>query len=425
MKEDFLQYLWKYGKIPQNSVLTSGENLFIQSIGEHNLLSGPDFFNAQLKIGEQLWAGNVEIHLKSSHWYAHRHEQDKAYNNVILHVVWEHDVEVFNSNQQIIPTLELKNQIDTEIVNNYKKLLLSKNDFISCEKFYPKAEKMISSSWNDFLFTERLKQKSDYVENLLKQTQSDWEKVLFLMLLKNFGGAVNGEIFLEMGKTIDFSIIRKERNVPLHLEALFFGQSNLLSDTYEEFYFKSLSKEYEYLKSKYNLKPSVTNVYFSKLRPQGFPTIRLSQLAQLYEKTESLFSKIIEIQEVNELKKIFCVGTSEFWDTHYTFGKTSPKTKKKISNSLIELIWINTIIPIKHLYFKSLNKDITSSLMLSLQNIAPEKNTITEKFENLGKHSESAFDTQVILQQYKNYCQPKRCLDCSIGVFLLRNKLTI
>ncbi|MFK8302970.1 DUF2851 family protein [Capnocytophaga stomatis] len=425
MKEDFLQYLWKYGKIPQNSVLTSGENLFIQSIGEHNLLSGPDFFNAQLKIGEQLWAGNVEIHLKSSHWYAHRHEQDKAYNNVILHVVWEHDVEVFNSNQQIIPTLELKNQINTEIVNNYKKLLLSKNDFISCEKFYPKAEKMISSSWNDFLFTERLKQKSDYVENLLKQTQSDWEKVLFLMLLKNFGGAINGEIFLEMGKTIDFSIIRKERNVPLHLEALFFGQSNLLSDTYEEFYFKSLSKEYEYLKSKYNLKPSVTNVYFSKLRPQGFPTIRLSQLAQLYEKTESLFSKIIEIQEVNELKKIFCVGTSEFWDTHYTFGKTSPKTKKKISNSLIELIWINTIIPIKYLYFKSLNKDITSSLILSLQSIAPEKNAITEKFENLGKHSESAFDTQVILQQYKNYCQPKRCLDCSIGVFLLRNKLTI
>ncbi|GIM52364.1 hypothetical protein CAPN004_13940 [Capnocytophaga cynodegmi] len=423
MKEDFLQYLWKYRKIQQNSILTSGETLFIQSIGEHNLLSGPDFFNAQLKIGEQLWAGNVEIHLKSSHWYAHRHEQNKAYNNVILHVVWEHDVEVFNNNQQIIPTLELKNQIDTEILNSYKKLLLSKHNFISCEKYYSKAENMVSSSWNNFLFKERLKQKSDYVENLLKQTKSDWEKVLFSMLLKNFGGTVNGEIFLEMGKTIDFSIIRKERNIPLHLEALFFGQANLLSENYEDFYYKSLHKEYEYLKNKYNLNSLVTNVYFSRLRPQGFPTIRLSQLAQLYEKTENLFSKIIEIQEVKDLREIFSITTSEFWENHYTFGKTSPKTKKKISNSLIELIWINTIIPIKYLYYKSLNKDITPILAKSLQSIAPEKNVIIEKFEKLGKLSESAFDTQVILQQYKNYCQTKQCLNCAIGTFLLRDEL--
>lgn len=423
MKEDFLQYLWKYRKIQQNSILTSGETLFIQSIGEHNLLSGPDFFNAQLKIGEQLWAGNVEIHLKSSHWYAHRHEQNKAYNNVILHVVWEHDVEVFNNNQQIIPTLELKNQVDTEILNSYKKLLLSKHNFISCEKYYSKAENMVSSSWNNFLFKERLKQKSDYVESLLKQTKSDWEKVLFLMLLKNFGGTVNGEIFLEMGKTIDFSIIRKERNIPIHLEALFFGQANLLSENYEDFYYKSLHKEYQYLKNKYSLNSLVTNVYFSRLRPQGFPTIRLSQLAQLYERTENLFSKIIETQEVKDLREVFSITTSEFWENHYTFGKTSPKTKKKISNSLIELIWINTIIPIKYLYYKSLNKDITPILAKSLQGITPEKNIIIEKFEKLGKLSESAFDTQVILQQYKNYCQHKQCLNCSIGTFLLRNEL--
>ncbi|GET44808.1 DUF2851 family protein [Capnocytophaga felis] len=422
MREDFLQYLWKYGKIPQSCTLTSGENLSILSVGECNRLSGPDFFNARLQIGEQLWAGNVEIHLKSSYWYAHRHEQDKTYNNVILHVVWEHDVEIFNSNHQTIPTLELKNQIDIEIINKYEKLFLSKNNFISCEKYYSKADKMVSDSWNELLFSERLKHKSDYVTKLLLQTHSDWEKVLFLMLLKNFGGTVNGDIFLEMGKAIDFSIIRKEKNIPLNLEALFFGQSNLLSDKYEDFYFKNLSKEYEYLKSKYNLKSSVTSVYFSKLRPQSFPTIRLSQLAQLYEKTESLFSKIIEIQEINDLKKIFSVSTSEFWETHYTFGKTSPKAKKKITSSLVELIWINTIVPIKYLYFKSIGKDISKSLMMSLQNIAPEKNTIIEKFCTLGKHSESAFDTQIILQQYKNYCLPKRCLDCAIGIFLLKDE---
>lgn len=425
MREDFLQYLWKYGKIPQGCILTSGENLSVHSVGEHNRLSGPDFFNARLQIGEQLWAGNVEIHLKSSYWYAHRHEQNKAYDSVILHVVWEHDVEIFNSNQQAIPTLELKNQIDTEIINRYEELFLSKSNFINCEKHYSKTEKIVSASWNDFLFAERLKHKSDYVANLLQQTHSDWEKVLFLMLLKNFGGTVNGDIFLEMGKTIDFSIIRKEKNIPLHLEALFFGQSNLLSDKYEEVYFKNLEKEYNYLQNKYNLKSCPTNVHFSKLRPQSFPTIRLSQLAQLYEKTDALFSKLIECQDSNDLKAIFSVGTSPFWETHYTFGKISPKAKKKITASLIELIWINTIIPIKYLYFKSMNKDISKSLIMSLQNIAPEKNTIIEKFDTLGKHCKSAFDTQITLQQYKNYCLPKRCLECSIGISLLKNEPSI
>lgn len=423
MKEDFLHYLWKTKKIPQDVMLTSGESLLIQSFGEHNRLSGPDFLNVRLQIDGQQWAGNVEVHLKSSYWYAHRHEQDKAYSNVILHVVWEHDVEVFDNNQQIIPTLELKNQIDTEMLEVYKKLMFSVNHFINCEKHYSYIAKMISFSWYESLFTERLNQKSNFVENLLEQTNSDWEKVLFLMLLKNFGGTVNGEAFLEMGKTIDFSIIRKEKNNPLHLEALFLGQINLLAEPCEDIYRQNLTNEYNYMKNKYELCSSKAKIHFSKLRPQAFPTIRLSQLAQLYEKNDGLFSQIIHTQSVDALRKVFSVGTSEFWQTHYTFGKTSARTKKKITPSLVDLIWINTVLPIKYLYFKSLNKNVSDELLLQLKGTIAEKNTIVEKFERLGAEIKSAFDTQILLQQYKNYCVPKRCLDCAIGTFLLRHKI--
>lgn len=423
MKEDFLYYLWEFKKIPQNIRLASGEELLIQSFGERNRLSGPDFLNVRLQIGSLKWAGNVEMHLKSSYWYAHRHEQDKAYSNVILHVVWEHDVEVFDVNEQIIPTLELKNQVDKDELQNYLRLLFSENNFISCEKYYSQSEKMVAYGWNKRLFAERLQQKSLLVENLLQQTHFDWEKVLFLMLLKNFGGTVNGDAFLQMGKTLDFSIIRKEKSTPLQLEALFLGQIGLLSDSYNDIYFQKLVSEYEFMKKKYDLKPSSVRIHFSKLRPQGFPTIRLSQLAQLYENVDGLFSKVIENKSFNEVKKIFSVSTSEFWETHYTFGKTSTKTKKKISNSLIELLWINTIMPIKYVYFKSLNKDVSELLSLDLQKIAPEQNAIIAKFKELGANTESAFHTQILLQQYNNYCSAKRCLDCHIGIFLLRHKL--
>ena len=424
MREDFLHYLWKYRKIPPNVTLTSGESLIIQSFGEYNQLSGPDFLSAQIQIDNQKWAGNVEMHLKSSYWYAHRHEQDVAYNNVILHVVWEHDVEVFDSNQQIIPTLELKEQIDKDLVVNYQNLLFSENRFIPCQKHFLLAERMVSTYWNRHLFVERLTNKANFIQTLLLKTCSDWEKVLFLMLLKNFGGVVNGEAFLKMGETIDFSVVRKEKNNPLHLEALFLGQGNLLTGGYEEPYYKKLLDIYSFLKNKYNLNPSFEKIHFSKLRPQGFPTVRLSQLAQLYEKTDGLFSKIIESDGVSgNLRSTLSVSTSEFWETHYTFGKVSAKSKKKVATSLLNLILINTIIPLKYLYFSSLKKDVLEMLIETIRSVPPEENSIIDSFRSLGKEIGSAFDSQVSLQQYKNYCLSKRCLDCALGVFLLKNNI--
>ena len=422
MKEDFLHYLWKYKKVPLSCQLSTGEMLEILSFGQYNILSGADFFNAKLLIGGQQWAGNVEMHLKSSHWYAHGHQQDPAYRNVILHVVWEHDIEVFDANNQPIPTLELKNVIAPELLSCYQTSLGAPYEFIPCEKDYKSTPEMTLLSWNERLFVERLEEKSAFIAEVWQEAQWDWEKVLFLLLLKYFGGVVNGEAFLEIGRQLDFSIIRKECSHPLHLEALFLGRANLLPEEGEHTYIKDLQQHYAYLKQKYNLQDITAIINFRGLRPQSFPTIRLSQLAQVYEQRESLFSKILEITDWHSLLALFKVGVSDFWETHYTFHKVSPKVKKPISATLLQLLLINVVIPIQYFYYKTLGKDITETLIKTIKGLPAERNGVVDAFQHLDAKVETAFDSQVLLQQHKQYCKGKRCLDCAIGVALLRKK---
>lgn len=422
MKEDFLHYLWKYKKVPLSCQLSTGESLEILSFGQYNILSGADFFNAKLLIGGQQWAGNVEMHLKSSHWYAHGHQQDPAYRNVILHVVWEHDVEVFDTNNQPIPTLELKNIIAPELFSRYQTSFWAPYQFIPCEKNYKLTSEMMLSSWKKRLFVERLEEKSAFIAEVWQEAQWDWEKVLFLLLLKYFGGVVNGEAFLEIGRHLDFSIIRKECSHPLHLEALFLGRANLLPEEGEHTYIKDLQQHYAYLKQKYNLQDINPIINFRGLRPQGFPTIRLSQLAQVYEQHESLFSKILEITDWHSLLALFKVGVSDFWETHYTFHKVSPKVKKPISATLLQLLLINVLVPIQYFYNKTLGKDITEALIKTIKGLPAESNGVVDAFQHLDAKVETAFDSQVLLQQHKQYCKGKRCLDCAIGVALLRKK---
>ena len=422
MKEDFLHYLWKYKKVPLICQLSTGEMLEILSFGQYNTLSGADFFNAKLLIDGQQWAGNVEMHLKSSHWYAHGHQQDPAYRNVILHVVWEHDIEVFDANNQPIPTLELKNIISPELLSRYQTSLGAPYEFIPCEKDYKSTPEMTLLSWNERLFVERLEEKSAFIAEVWQEAQWDWEKVLFLLLLKYFGGVVNGEAFLEIGRQLDFSIIRKECSHPLHLEALFLGRANLLPEEGEHTYIKDLQQHYAYLQQKYNLQDITAIINFKGLRPQSFPTIRLSQLVQVYEQRESLFSKILEITDWHSLLALFKVGVSDFWETHYTFHKVSPKVKKPISATLLQLLLINVVIPIQYFYYKTLGKDITETLIKIIKGLPAERNGVVDAFQRLGAKVETAFDSQVLLQQHKQYCKGKRCLDCAIGVALLRKK---
>ena len=421
MKEDFLHYLWKFKKFDTLNLKTSqkGELLIIKT-GDYLELAGPDFFNAQITIGNQKWAGNVEIHLKSSDWYLHHHERDSAYENVILHVVWEHDTEIFRKDNTEIPVLILKDYVSPETISNYY-ALTSPKSWIFCEKQISQIDDFIFKNWQERLFFERLERKSKPVYDLLEETNNDWEAVLFCLLAKNFGLNTNGTSFLQMAKAIPFSIIRKESFTLLNLESLLFGCAGLLDSEKEDVYFKDLKFAYFYIIHKYQLEKNyVEPVQFFKHRPDNFPTIRLSQLANLYQKEQNLFSKIITLKSVKDIYEVFDVSVSLYWQNHFQFDKESPKKAKKLSKSFVDLLIINTIIPIQFAYAKVMGEEISEDLITLLDEVSPEKNSIIEKFNSFGLKSKNAFETQSLLQLKNEYCNKNHCLKCAIGTELLK-----
>lgn len=421
MQEDFLHYIWRYKKFDVSNIKTTNlETISIISVGDYNQNSGPDFFNSQLNIDAQLWAGNVEIHLKSSDWFVHNHEVDKAYDNVILHVVWEHDTDIFRRDNSVIPTLEIKSYIDNGLIKNYEKLFLKDNKWINCENDFAQVDEFVLQNWLERLYFERLERKAFNIEQLLAISKNDWESVLFKMLAKNFGLKVNGDAFLSMANSLDFSVIRKAKSNQTNLEALLFGQAGLLQGDIQESYFIDLVKQYAFLKQKFKLSNTqVSPVLFFRLRPPNFPTIRLSQLANIYHKHHNLFSKIIETNVLNDFYEMFNMPTSPFWQTHFTFNKTSKKSDKKISKAFMDLLLINTIIPIKFSYAKHQGKNIDDAIITLIQQIASEKNNIINKFDTLKKVSSSALQSQSLIQLKTEYCDKNKCLQCAIGNALI------
>ncbi len=422
MKEDFLHYLWKFKKFDTLNLRTSNdEEVTIIHSGHYLELAGPDFFNAQIIIDHQKWAGNIEIHIKSSDWYVHHHERDKAYENVILHVVWEHDTEIFRSDNTEIPVLELKKYVDKATIDNYQSLVSPKS-WINCEKQLASIDSFVIKNWQERLFFERLERKSKPIFDLLEQTNQDWEAVLFCLLAKNFGLNTNGELFLKMAQSIPFSVIRKESFEMENLEALIFGNAGLLDAEKEDTYFKDLKIRFFYLIHKYQLEKTVlAPLQFFKHRPDNFPTIRLAQLAHLYHSQQNLFSKVSALNSVQKLYEIFEVATSAYWENHYQFDKESPRKKKKMSSSFIDLLIINTIIPIQFAYAKSQGKEISEELIALLDEVEAEKNAVIDKFNSFGIPSKSAFDSQSLLQLKNEYCNKGKCLDCAIGMELLKS----
>ena len=424
MKEDFLHYLWKFKKFNFLNVLTTqGEKLEILQSGLHNTdFSGPDFFNAKIKIGAQTWAGNIEIHLKSSDWYAHNHQNDKSYDSVILHVVWEHDVEVFRNDKTEIATLQLKEYCNLQILKNYQKLLHSTQKWINCEKDFAIFNNFQLNNWLEKLYIERLEAKSVVIFERLKATDNDWEAVLFQLLCKNFGLNKNGAAFLELAQSIPFSIIRKLENT-LQLEALLMGQGNLLIEDKEDVYYQQLQKEYNFLQYKYSLTPICQNsIQFFRLRPSNFPTIRLSQLIQLYKENQHLFSQVKEVKTLEEYYNLFKINTSTYWETHYSFGKESKKVTKNTTKSFINLLVINTLLPLQFAYQKYIGKDNIDHLLTVLKELKAEDNSVIKKFNDLRKNTaNNALDSQALLQLKSFYCDNNKCLQCELGASLLQS----
>jgi hypothetical protein len=421
MQEDFLHYIWKHKKFEVSNLKTvSGDVIRIVSVGTHNQNTGPDFFNTQLSIGNQLWAGNAEIHVKSSDWYVHNHETDANYDNVILHVVWEHDTEVFRKDNSLIPTLVLKDYVSKMALNNYEKLFSKAQKWINCEHDFLHVDDFIVNHWLERLYFERLEKKSESINQLLKDSKNNWEAVLFKMLAKNFGLKVNGEAFFSMANATDFSIIRKLQPNQMALEALLFGQAGLLEAEIQEAYYLNLVREYHFLKHKFKLSNhNVIPVQFFRLRPPNFPTIRLSQLAAVYHQSQNLFSQIIECHSLSEFYELFSVAASPYWESHYTFGKGSKSAKRPLTKSFINLLLINTIVPLKFSYAMQTGAIINDKIISLVEQIPSESNTIIEKFESLKPVSVSAIQSQGLIQLKNDYCIKNRCLQCAIGSVIL------
>ena len=423
MKEDFLHYIWLYKKLDFTNLKTTNEEvLTILNFGQYIQQAGPDFFNAQIVIDNQKWAGNIEIHIKSSDWYVHHHEKDDNYNNVILHVVWEHDAPIFRKNNSEIPVLEIKNYVSKDELHKYKELTTQKT-WIFCENQIKDIPDFVISNWQERLFFERLERKSNPIQQLLQETENDWEAVLFCMLAKNFGLNTNGEMFFKVAKSITFSLIRKEALEVMYLEALLFGQADMIPLQVEDNYPKELKSWYDYTVLKYKLKKqAIAPIQFFKHRPDNFPTIRLAQLAMVFHLHSNLFSKIIEAKTIDEIYRVFTVSVSDYWKSHYNFDKSSPKKEKSLSKSFIDLLIINTIVPIQFAYANSLGKENAELLIDFLSNIPAEKNNIIEKFTTFGIKSKNAFQSQSLLQLKNEYCNNKKCLQCSVGLELLKDK---
>ena len=423
MKEEFLHYVWKYKLFSLKKLKgTKSEEIIIIKSGIQNSNSGPDFLNAHLLIDGQKWVGNVEIHLKSSDWYCHNHQEDVSYDAVILHVVLEEDVEVFMKDNKSIPTLALKNKIDSNLLKNYKGLFANSEKWIPCEKDIGHIDSFLLNNWLERLYIERLEEKSILIKQLLLKTNNDYEAVLFQLLCKNFGMKVNADAFLLLSQSIDFSIIRKESYNESTFSALLFGQAGFLNKNIEDVYYKALQKEYMYLKHKYKLQEVNNNLFqFFRMRPNNFPTIRIAQLVALYFNIQNLFSKLMDMDRLEEIYLLLSVDVSEYWKNHYTFEKESKKTSKKVTKSFVVLLVINTIIPLRFVYRKGMGTRNDMSFMNLLRQLPPEKNNIICKFNEYGIGAKTAFESQGLLQLKNNYCNKNECLKCSIGNFLLKN----
>ncbi|NQY06449.1 MAG: DUF2851 family protein [Flavobacteriaceae bacterium] len=422
MKEEFLQYVWKSRKFDQKKLKTSnGLNVEVLNVGIQNSNSGPDFFNAKIRIDNQLWAGNVEIQVRSSDWYLHQHQLDVNYDNVILYVVWEDDAAIFDKNNCQIPTLELKNKIDQKLEVNHKRLVNNQN-WIPCEKNLSKVGDLTLIGFKERLFVERLERKSIVIKARLAKNKNNWQETFYSLLLQSFGLKVNQEAFSLLSHELPYDIVKKVRGNLLDLESLLFGQANLLGTNSQEFYTEQLRERHKFLMKKYQLSESSIKMNFFRLRPSGFPTIRLSQFANLYHQQQHLFSKLIETHSLIDIRKLFKISTSEFWTIHYTFNKTTKKRIKQLSTTFIDSLIINAVIPIKYWYSKTKGIAINEDVLDCIAQLNAEKNNVVKRFEMLGVAVNTAVDSQSLLELKSQYCDTKSCLKCNIGIQLLNEK---
>ena len=424
MKEEFLHYLWKYSLYDQDSLTDNDNNkIVVINPGEYNRDSGPDFFNARILIAGLEWAGNVEIHTKASHFDNHGHGKDHAFDNVILHVVNDNDKKVFNSKGEELLTVEIK--YDGSYYEKYVDLV-NNPCVIACQNEIGKIDSFYIRHWLHSLLVERVQVKSDFIFKIFSQTGNDWDETFYRILTRYFGFRVNTEPFEMLASALPFRIIRKHADNRFQIEAMLFGTAGMLEEglfkeAVSDKYYRDLIKEYKILSAKYSLVPIHGWLWkFCRLRPVNFPTVRISQLSALLSTAGGLFSRVLDTADIRNLKELFGVSASSYWDNHYVFGKKSKTISKNAGMQATDIFLINAVIPLIFIYGRFHdNNEVCEKALTFLEEIGPEANSVTRDWKSAGIDVESAFYTQALLQLTDEYCKKRRCLECRIGCKLI------
>jgi len=419
MTERLLQYIWQFQYFNTNELLTIEEET-VQVIhpGTYNTNQGPDFIDAKIKIDNTIWAGSVELHIHSSDWKNHKHSGDSNYKNVILHVVWQHDADL----KLPFSTLRLEDKVSKFLLAQYNGLMHA-GQFIACEKMIHQVNELVWLSWKERLLVERLQNRSLIVFEHLKKNNNHWEETFWWMLAHNFGIKVNSHAFEKIAQSISINILAKHKNQIHQLEALLFGQAGLLEGNFIEDYPTMLQREYRFLKKKYQLQKVEAPLYFLRMRPANFPSVRLAQLAVLVHTSLHLFSLVKESRSLAAIKKLLNVTANDYWHYHYMPDELSAFKKKNLGVQMMDNILINTIAPVVFAYGMYHSEDRYKDKALQwLLEIAAEKNAITKGFDKLGIENKNAFDSQALIQLKNEYCNKKKCLDCAVGNKLLKER---
>lgn len=425
MTEAFLHYCWKHRLLQDNLETVDHQPIAIISVGEINTDAGPDFLNSKVRIGDTEWAGTVEIHQRASDWNLHKHSSDKRYNNVILHVVFENDAPITLQNGRQPATLELKNHIRPGVWENYQTLLRPMlSHSVPCAAMLPEMPVFTLHSYFERLAVERLQQKSKTMRQLLAESGHSWENTCYWALARHFGGKVNGVPFELLAKSIDMRIFAKLKQSLFRIEALLFGQAGMLDETFSDDYPNALKKEYEYQRKVYNLSPIDGYLWkFFRLRPSGFPTIRISQFANFIFKSNGLFSKMLETADTETLLSFFDVSASDYWHTHYHFDKPVKSRSKMLGPDFAVSLVINAWVPLLMLYGVEYQQEKYRDNAISILEKLPfESNTIIKQWHSAGIQPENALHSQALIQLFNEYCKRKRCLSCQIGYKFLTKK---
>jgi len=423
MKEELLHFIWKSKILLKNNlILSNTKEVEIISVGTLNNDAGPDFFNAKIKIDNEILVGNIEIHVKASGWIAHKHSNDKKYDNVILHVVFENDKPIFDNNNLPILTLELKNYLDPKLLNKYKVLDQTKSS-IPCEPIFSLPNNFKLNAWLDRLVFERLEKKCIHIEALLKANNNNWEQTFYILTAKYFGQKTNEQAFEWLANNLPLQVIAKHKDKLSHIEALVLGTAGFFDKKLDDDYLQFLQKEYLYFKKKYNLISIDKTIWkFGKMRPSNFPTLRLMQFASLIYQSSHLFSKVLDVENLKDLKEMYQLKHVHLIHLSELSNHQFSALKADLGKQAIYTLLINTVVPIVFLYGKlRFDDDKCNKAINWLEQIEPEKNSIVTFWNKLNIKANNAANTQALLQLKNEYCNHKKCLNCEIGFHILNH----